>query len=174
MPPCGQVAKCQQGWHTETGTFTTVGTRLQDPVRLECLCTAGGNLLSHGEHMQTSHLVITATFACFGFFFLWLKCNIGNNVTIFEYFPPTVIVPTWFSLAEDSMKAAFQDSANAFPSSQLITLKRRKSQGQQQSLNKTVLQNAAAESPMTNAHYWICLKSAYMRDSIPCLYIQLI
>lgn len=30
--------------------------------------------------------------------------------------------PTWFSLAEDSMKAAFQDSASAFPSSQLITL----------------------------------------------------
>lgn len=30
---------------------------------------------------------------------------------------------TWFSFADDSMKAAFQDSANAFPSSQLITLK---------------------------------------------------
>lgn len=34
-----------------------------------------------------------------------------------------VLTRTWFSLAEDSMKAAFQDSANAFPSSQLITLK---------------------------------------------------
>lgn len=36
---------------------------------------------------------------------------------------------TWFSLAEDSMKAAFQDSANAFPSSQLMTLKTIKTRG---------------------------------------------
>lgn len=33
---------------------------------------------------------------------------------------------TWFSLAEDSMKAAFHDSARAFPSSQLMTLRKRK------------------------------------------------
>lgn len=35
----------------------------------------------------------------------------------------SVLDRTWFSFADDSMKAAFQDSANAFPSSQLITLK---------------------------------------------------
>ena len=30
---------------------------------------------------------------------------------------------TWFSFAEDSMNAAFHDSARALPSSQLITLR---------------------------------------------------
>lgn len=38
---------------------------------------------------------------------------------------PTSSALTWFSLAEDSMKAAFQDSASAFPSSQLITLNKK-------------------------------------------------
>lgn len=35
-----------------------------------------------------------------------------------------IIIITWFSLAEDSMNAAFHESASALPSSQLITLRR--------------------------------------------------